>query len=733
MNKKNFIAIAPHRRGLPQKRKFKFAEGGVYDDGGLVSSDDLTPEEYDQIRAYGSTPASALIKPIRTAQQAAPSTMLVPPSITPSTLDVLKDKKPSDFPIARVSPPAGVQTVVFQPKPTSGVAASTGPTGTLSRPAATRDEGATAANLGKFNWRKFAKATSEGAGKSGNPVGMLGAAAGNLAGQYVRNRRLRSQPPPTDADVAYNTGTVITSPAGVLRRRGIREEDPVDYGGISTIGEPQLEGPAGYDYDNFAEGGEVDTDSRNDWRGRRAGGGAGRITPFTPGQDEFRNAMTGMQSRLQNQGPPLTSANSGWVAPNAPPDFVNRPPTPEQLAAAQASNAAFARANPSAAAMFGVGQFSGMPGGAPPPGGLPPGPPPGAMPPGGGMPPQLAGIGPGGPPGPPPGMALGPPAMAPPPGAMPPGGGPGGPNPQLMAALQARAGMPPGGPPPGMPPGMMPPPGIGGPMGPGGPPPGAMGPPQGDPRAQMASMAQMLQARGGGGPTLTGPDATNAAIARSGMSPAGFQQWLLAQGGAPVPGLPQGGAPAPAFKKGGAVALQDKEGDSPPVKAKRERVWGDAGKPAEDLPPEAKAKGGAIIKRRRPVAKGEDKGDKTTKKKLPVPMVTDEDMGTAPPPIAAAAAAPAAPPPGPPPLMKKGGEVKGKGETKAEEASENPAVKEAEKKAHGGSCDKMAIGGVAKVRRGFPDTNKKPKKMAEGGVVRGCGAATKGKNFSGIY
>jgi hypothetical protein len=47
----------------------------------------------------------------------------------------------------------------------------------------------------------------------------------------------------------------------------------------------------------------------------------------------------------------------------------------------------------------------------------------------------------------------------------------------------------------------------------------------------------------------------------------------------------------------------------------------------------------------------------------------------------------------------------------------------------------MAAGGAAKQRRGFPNTNPPPgkKKMAEGGRVRGCGAATKGCTFSGIY
>jgi hypothetical protein len=85
-----------------------------------------------------------------------------------------------------------------------------------------------------------------------------------------------------------------------------------------------------------------------------------------------------------------------------------------------------------------------------------------------------------------------------------------------------------------------------------------------------------------------------------------------------------------------------------------------------------------------------------------------------------------------------------------------------EKMAKGGECktEKMAAGGAAKERKGFPNTNKPPKKLAKGGEVsgkagarkgiarkgarfqgtfatggkvRGCGAATKGCNFSGIY
>jgi hypothetical protein len=53
-------------------------------------------------------------------------------------------------------------------------------------------------------------------------------------------------------------------------------------------------------------------------------------------------------------------------------------------------------------------------------------------------------------------------------------------------------------------------------------------------------------------------------------------------------------------------------------------------------------------------------------------------------------------------------------------------------KAHGGQC-KMAAGGAAKVRRGFPNTLKPPKRLARGGTVRGGGAAQRGLKFSGIF
>ena len=193
----------------------------------------------------------------------------------------------------------------------------------------------------------------------------------------------------------------------------------------------------------------------------------------------------------------------------------------------------------------------------------------------------------------------------------------------------------------------------------------------------------------------------------------------------------QGMGRPPGFAKGGSVAVEDEEGDSPRAKKGKDREWGDVGKAAEDLPPvEAKAKGGKV-KKHAPFGKGAPPKKKPTP---PVPMVTDEDMDApppvqaAPPPVAPPAAGPAGPPPGPPPpgmnkggkcdmgdkMMAKGGGVEQKGKTDCENV-------------------KMAAGGVAKVRHGFPNTNKKPKRMAKGGTVRGCGAAQKGKGFSGVY
>jgi hypothetical protein len=141
------------------------------------------------------------------------------------------------------------------------------------------------------------------------------------------------------------------------------------------------------------------------------------------------------------------------------------------------------------------------------------------------------------------------------------------------------------------------------------------------------------------------------------------------------------------------------------------------------------AKGGVL--RRKPPKKVE------AKRQAPQPP-PDEDVGPAPSLASAPVipAAPAGPPPapiGPPPGMAEGGEVHGKN-CKCEECAKR--IGGAIKKAKGGECDKMAAGGVAKVRRGFPNTNKAPgrmKRFAKGGAVRGSGAATKGTRFSGIF
>jgi hypothetical protein len=61
---------------------------------------------------------------------------------------------------------------------------------------------------------------------------------------------------------------------------------------------------------------------------------------------------------------------------------------------------------------------------------------------------------------------------------------------------------------------------------------------------------------------------------------------------------------------------------------------------------------------------------------------------------------------------------------------------EGKKMARGGKAkdaECMAAGGAAKQRKGYPNTTPPPKGMASGGKVRGCGIATKGCNFSGIY
>jgi hypothetical protein len=402
---------------------------------------------------------------------------------------------------------------------------------------------------------------------------------------------------------------------------------------------------------------------------------AGGVNPtVTPGIRNFRRArMLGVDPATvagdAAAGPPPAASPSGF-----PSGFLSSAP-PSAGAASLARLAA-----PS-------GGFWG-PGGAPPPGAM--GPPPGVGGPPSGFPSgflSAPGTGPvpGGPPpgGPPPG------AIATPPGGssmvgMPAAGGSSNmaldsstSNPQqMLAAMQGQMrGM--GGPPPGA-------------MGPGagGPPPGGMaGPGQGLPPGMIAALLQKIQGAGPGG-------------LQAGFMPPG--------GGMPVGAPP----PAPPMATGGPVPY-------------RKGGFANTDATAENLPP-------APVKKARAAFTRKPKGPAiaiaiTHKKPAPVstpsPYDYENDEGTAPPP--------------PAPPMAKGGAAtaKAKGGTikknKGGECDEKMA-KGGIKKAKGG-VTKLAAGGAAKQRRGFPNTLPPPKRLASGGTVRGCGAATKGRNFSGIY
>jgi len=159
-----------------------------------------------------------------------------------------------------------------------------------------------------------------------------------------------------------------------------------------------------------------------------------------------------------------------------------------------------------------------------------------------------------------------------------------------------------------------------------------------------------------------------------------------------------GGVRGRGYKKGGAV-----DGDKKQKEPARQ--WGDTANDARDkiqpvALPKKLAKGGLTRKPKGlkvAIAIG-----KPSKKPISTPSPYDYEASEG-----------TAPPPGPAPHgLKKGGTVK---------------------KNKGGKCDKMAAGGVAKVRKGFPNTIKAPKRLAKGGHVRGCGAATKGCTFSGVY
>lgn len=225
----------------------------------------------------------------------------------------------------------------------------------------------------------------------------------------------------------------------------------------------------------------------------------------------------------------------------------------------------------------------------------------------------------------------------------------------------------------------------------------------------------------------------------------------------PTP-LPGAGIMPPAglgFAKGGRYEDASKVGidednqlgdksDKPEAKAKggKVRTFNSAAAPAENLPThpgkEKLAKGGVL--RRKPLSKA-------AKEPVPTPAPDDDT---------------------PPPMtLAKGGKAGGKwigsavkkpgalhkqlGVPAGEKIPAGKLAKAAQaggklgqrarlaetlkgmKKNKGGACDKMAAGGAAKQRRGYPNTNPPPKKYADGGKIKGCGVATKGCSFSGIY
>jgi hypothetical protein len=338
----------------------------------------------------------------------------------------------------------------------------------------------------------------------------------------------------------------------------------------------------------------------------------------------------------------------------------------------------------------------------------------------------------------------------PPPGAIQPlAGGPGAPGMQNAALAGMNAPPPPGGASLGAlggPPPPMPPPGMGAAS--------SLGPPAGAPGMQNAALAGMLG--GMGGPPPGGPGMQNALAAMQGGPPpmpplgggASFAPMpnpgLGAPGGfgGPAPGamgymgrrgLPAGAGlgtsmrPARPYKKGGAIDVE---------------------KSADGLPP-------ALVKKAKGVLTRKPKGPAVSiailnKKKPPVPTPSPYDMedeGSPAPMMAkggkfiqSAIKKPGAlhkqlgVPQGQKIPAKKLAAAAGKGGKLGQRARFAQTLKGLHKN-KGGKCDKMAAGGAAKQRKGFPNTEapSKPKTFASGGKVRGCGVAQRGCGFSGIY
>lgn len=169
--------------------------------------------------------------------------------------------------------------------------------------------------------------------------------------------------------------------------------------------------------------------------------------------------------------------------------------------------------------------------------------------------------------------------------------------------------------------------------------------------------------------------------------------------------------------------------------------------------PLKKARGGRTVLRRRPESRAAE--DRRSPSPVPTydrPVAGDD--GWPPTPNFTGAPGPNLPPPTPNPVpqaaaptaMAKGGRAQRLGprarvitkkiqsfrKAKGGECVED---KDKDRMRKGGECDRMAAGGAAKERKGFPNTIAPPKrlKLARGGSVRGAGVAERGTHFSGIY
>jgi hypothetical protein len=213
-------------------------------------------------------------------------------------------------------------------------------------------------------------------------------------------------------------------------------------------------------------------------------------------------------------------------------------------------------------------------------------------------------------------------------------------------------------------------------------------------------------------------------------------------------GMPGGAAPPQMNPAMLQAAMQAQQQQRPAGMARGGRVKNFKADAAEEMPPPRKVK--AVKRRKPPVAVQMTPGDD----------MENGDLSPGGPPSAVGAPPMGSPPPG----MKKGGKWiqnakmkkgalhKELGIAEDKKIPKKTLARAAEKggklgkrarlaetlsklrKNKGGKCDKMAAGGAMKVRRGFPNVQAAPvRKFAAGGKIRGCGAATKGTRFQGIF